>query len=60
MATITFHRLSELPDMIITTNNIFEVENVGVFKILLCKQLFFCANCKIFVHCYCSLNYNEQ
>ena len=37
MPTITLHRLSELPDMIITTNNIFEVENVGVFKVLLCK-----------------------
>ena len=34
MPTITLHRLSELPDMIITTDNIFEVENVGVFKIL--------------------------
>ena len=37
MPPITLHRLSELPDMIITTNNIFEAENVGVFKVLLCK-----------------------
>ena len=31
MPTITLHRLSELPDTIITTNNIFEAENMGVF-----------------------------